>query len=721
MAIKINNNSYSGFFLNGEAINTIYLNGNQVFGNGGSEPTPTPAWDDDFLTIEALNASTTVVLKNPGNKNIWYRKDNQTEYTKIPTGNTSITIENANGYIKLYGDNVKVGANSNTTAFNIYCEMNCNCYGKVTSLLSSGCPETISSDYTFNRLFRDSMIVDASGLILPNNVINYCYDNMFLDCTSLVQAPSLPATTLAYCCYNSMFRGCTSLTQAPSTLPATKLVIYCYSAMFAGCTSLVQAPSLPATTLQNSCYSSMFEGCSSLRTVTLYYSGSAPTADSYSFSRWLYNAGGTGCTIYAPANALWNSSDSTMDIPSNWTVEKVIYSESDITINNETLSTAISVGNTFNLNASTTPTGATLSYSSSDTSIATVDSNGVITAVAEGTAKITITAQGFDDDVNKVHYHTTSKTVSVECGEVSLLTDSGYFVVKALSNTKVAFAGNNTSPNLYYRINEASSWQNLYIGYRDPEYSDVYNSENYHISLNEGDYAEIKGNITNDYRVNPSTNLGNISLVFYCNTPNSIEIGGYLTALNQNEEINQINNELTVIYQYRNFFSGCTGLVNAQYLKLSNNTTENCYYGLFTKCSNLITPPQQIQVSNVAKNSFQSMFNDCTSLTSVPVLPATHIGYMSYGAMFKGCTSLTTVSLLSPRTFDSQACRQMFRGCTNLTSLSVGFSEYDSSTQALYEILRDVTTTGTFYCPSNATYSASDLGLPSTWTLSKTL
>ena len=34
---------------------------------------------------------------------------------------------------------------------------------------------------------------------------------MFRDCTSLTQAPALPATTLASNCYDSMFRDCTSL------------------------------------------------------------------------------------------------------------------------------------------------------------------------------------------------------------------------------------------------------------------------------------------------------------------------------------------------------------------------------------------------------------------------------------------------------------------------------------------------------------------------------
>ena len=38
-----------------------------------------------------------------------------------------------------------------------------------------------------------------------------CYNHMFSDCTSLTQAPNLPATTLANSCYNGMFRSCTSL------------------------------------------------------------------------------------------------------------------------------------------------------------------------------------------------------------------------------------------------------------------------------------------------------------------------------------------------------------------------------------------------------------------------------------------------------------------------------------------------------------------------------
>ena len=93
---------------------------------------------------------------------------------------------------------------------------------------------------------------------------DHCYGYMFYECTSLTQAPNLPATTLANSCYRYMFYGCTSLTQAPN-LPATTLADSCYSGMFSDCTSLTQAPNLPATTLANSCYNGMFRSCTSLK------------------------------------------------------------------------------------------------------------------------------------------------------------------------------------------------------------------------------------------------------------------------------------------------------------------------------------------------------------------------------------------------------------------------------------------------------------------------
>ena len=93
-----------------------------------------------------------------------------------------------------------------------------------------------------------------------------CFHSLFEGCTTLVNAPMLPATTLAEDCYYSMFAGCTSLAVAPA-LPATIMADYCYAYMFDSCTSLTVAPELPAMTLAEGCYDSMFVNCTALHTL----------------------------------------------------------------------------------------------------------------------------------------------------------------------------------------------------------------------------------------------------------------------------------------------------------------------------------------------------------------------------------------------------------------------------------------------------------------------
>ena len=151
--------------------------------------------------------------------------DNDGEYVLYlrGTGNTVITGSNQNYRWVLTGSNI-------------------TCIGNIENLL-------------------DYATVTAGN---HPTMANHCYYNMFQGCTSLTQAPALPATTLAISCYEGMFYVCTSLTQAPA-LPATTLATYCYAGMFNGCTSLTQAPALPATTLADYCYQNMFDDCTSLK------------------------------------------------------------------------------------------------------------------------------------------------------------------------------------------------------------------------------------------------------------------------------------------------------------------------------------------------------------------------------------------------------------------------------------------------------------------------
>ncbi|MBR2109514.1 MAG: leucine-rich repeat protein, partial [Ruminococcus sp.] len=202
-------------------------------GTGGSTTViiPTTA-GDDYLTFTAEEANSSVTLKFRNGSNFKYNKNDLgwQDYTK----GTQITLANAGDYVRFSGKDAE---------FNDYNHVSLT--GKVAA--SGSVMSLRLDDYG-----------ESQGLI------NYCYQYMFSDCTSLTQAPELPETTLAKYCYGAMFVGCTNLTKAPA-LPATNLADYCYRYMFRGCTSLTELPALPATTLADNCYAYMFYGCSSIR------------------------------------------------------------------------------------------------------------------------------------------------------------------------------------------------------------------------------------------------------------------------------------------------------------------------------------------------------------------------------------------------------------------------------------------------------------------------
>ena len=144
---------------------------------------------------------------------------------------------------------------------------------------------------------------------------------MFLGCTSLTDAPVLPATTLSYGCYACMLEGCTSLTQAPE-LPATILMPYCYSYMFVGCLSLTTSPVLPAPTLVEYCYKGMCKECTLLNHITMLATDiSAKRCLTY----WVKGVASTG--TFSKAEGLDQGEEDgqirtgVSGIPSGWTVK----------------------------------------------------------------------------------------------------------------------------------------------------------------------------------------------------------------------------------------------------------------------------------------------------------------------------------------------------------------------------------------------------------------
>ena len=142
---------------------TLKVNDTKKHWNGTLE------YSTDAATWSTWDGTTTLSSATSGNKNVLYLRG---------TGNTRITGNNKNYKWVLTGSDIA-------------------CIGNIENLL-------------------DYATVESGA---HPTMVTYCYRSMFRDCTSLTQAPALPATTLADYCYDNMFNGCTSLTPA-AALPA---------------------------------------------------------------------------------------------------------------------------------------------------------------------------------------------------------------------------------------------------------------------------------------------------------------------------------------------------------------------------------------------------------------------------------------------------------------------------------------------------------------------
>ena len=149
----------------------------------------------------------------------------------------------------------------------------------------------------YQSMFRECTELVSAPELPATTLADSCYRQMFYGCTKLTNIPELPATTLANNCYNSMFNGCTEIKNAQSILPATTLADNCYNHMFYGCSKLVTAPNLPATTLAEGCYSYMFYICASLSFMPLL---PATTLTASCYKNMFY-----GCTSIISSNSIY--------------------------------------------------------------------------------------------------------------------------------------------------------------------------------------------------------------------------------------------------------------------------------------------------------------------------------------------------------------------------------------------------------------------------------
>ncbi len=235
---------------------------------------------DGGRTWHVLSKGEKVLLANVGDK-VYFRGNNPNGLSNIGENSTSFVM---NGSIAASGSVMSLidGVGESKVIPNDGCFIGlfqgCSSLTQAPEL-----PATTLTKLCYYNMFTDCVNLTKTPELPALTLEESCYSLMFWRCTGLTSVSELPATTLAEGCYSSMFNGCTSLTDIPD-LPATTLTKSCYSDMFSWCTSLTKAPKLPATTLAGSCYASMFEGCSLINAPDLPATELADACYAYMFS-----------------------------------------------------------------------------------------------------------------------------------------------------------------------------------------------------------------------------------------------------------------------------------------------------------------------------------------------------------------------------------------------------------------------------------------------------
>lgn len=145
-------------------------------------------------------------------------------------------------------------------------------------------------------------------------------------------------------------------------------------------------------------------------------------------------------------------------------------------------------------------------------------------------------------------------------------------------------------------------------------------------------------------------------------------------------------------------FTGFSGLVDASKLLLpaTDIYTVDTYSYMFSECSQLVYPPIMDMKYIGNGNICRYMFYNCTKLIETPDLKPINMNYNygAYAAMFQNCSSLTKITLRM-----------------------VVWGSYNGN----YDMFTGIAENGTIYLASNATWSPTSYGVPSSWTISKTL
>ena len=668
----------------------------------------TVAVEANYLTFTAEEDSSSFGIVNNGDNNpdVQYSLDGGATWIAL-SGGKMVTLAHKGDKALLKGNNPQGFSKSSSQYSSFKMTGKVAASGSVMSLIDGvGLSTEIPNSHCFFVLFEYCTSLTQAPELPATILADNCYWGMFYHCTSLTQAPELPATTLAYSCYRNMFEGCTSLTQAPK-LPATTLAEACYFGMFSSCTSLTQAPELPATTLpttsnvENGCYSYMFKFCISLT--------QAPELPATTLAEGCYTGMFYGCTSLTQAPKL----------PAT-TLSDFCYFEmfsgcTSLTQAPELPATTLTdfcydrmfFGCTSLTQAPELPAKEFLgkySYSGMFSGCTSLSKINVSFATWSDYYSNT---DGWVKDVAPTGTFICPKDLPLEYGDSripegwtvkyiddTVAAETNYLTFTAEEDGStfgiINEGGNN--PDIQYSLDGGKTWTALAAG-------DT-------ITLShKGDKALLRGDNPEGFSKEAYSKYSSFTMT------GKIAASGSVMSL-----IDGMGKTLVVPAAacFCKLFSGCANLTQAPELP-AMTLADYCYSSMFYGCTSLTEAPE-LPAMTLANSCYSSMFSGCTSLTQAPELPVMTLEGLCYESMFKGCTSLTQAPELPATKLDAGCYRNMFSGCASLSEIHVSFDDWDYGMGTGLWVT-NVAPTGTFICPKALALEYGEDRIPEGWTV----
>ncbi len=276
-------------------------------------------------------------------------------------------------------------------------------------------------------------------------------------------------------------------------------------------------------------------------------------------------------------------------------------------------SATLAPGATVDLGATTISTSP-IEYATSDKDIATVDEKGTVTAVAPGSAIITVSVAA-----NETYAAATKQVaITVEGDEALPLTleavEAGTIKIENPKKLTILFSKNGAAKESF--------------------------SDTKEITVAAGDKVEFFGN-----NAGYGDNIYWKRTTFSCSAKTYL-YGNLMSLVDENNF--KTNTKLTAERTFSDLFyvsSKTHNLYNHPTKEIvlpATELTAKCYYYMFAYCYNLTRAPE-LPATKLAARCYYGMFISCNSLTKAPKLPATELAGACYQYMFNGCSELEDV------------------------------------------------------------------------------